>query len=259
MRMSVLVSLVATILTAIPSTVALAQPASDEGPAPTEEAFWEAADRAVRRVYGDDVRSIEWSAPARDVDTGGYAVCGTVSLHGLARALLVLSHWHRGDVAILMVTAPADPAEDPYADRHDMRWPGVVFPVSDLSAECMSLAGVGAETWRGEPFEWREPASAPVAWTEASHVTGDRSTPCALLSTEPGRRYRVRAEASLDAHLVIASDCEGTALLQWNEDSSRSDRNPTVEFEGQGRVYAVVRYRDGWVPYSLTVHEAVAE
>ncbi len=243
-----------SLLTAWMSTVALALPASDE--TPSEEEFWEAADRAVRRVYGEDVQAVAWREPARDIDTGGYAVCGTVSLRGRADQLTVLSHWHRGDMAILMVTAPANHAEDPYAARHDMKWPGVVFPTSNLEAECRSLAGIGSETWRGEPFMWREPPTLPVLWADISRTSGDRSLQCIPLSTEAGRLYRIRADATLDAHLVIASDCEGSDLLRWNEDTSTTDRNPTVEFEGQGQVYAVVGYRDGWAPYTLTVEEA---
>lgn len=259
MRSCFWTSLLATALTVWTSTATLAQPTSEDGPPPSEDEFWEAADRAVRRVYRDNVQRIEWSVPARDIDTGGYAVCGTVSLRGRVDGLPVLSHWYRGDVATLMVTAPADHAADPYADGHDMRWPGMVFPIDDLSIECASLAGEGAATWRGEPFEWREPPSAPVAWTETSRTTGELSSPCIPLSTEPGRRYRVRAESSLDAYLMIASDCAGANLLRWNEDTSPSNRNPTVEFEGRNEVYAIVNYRDSWAPYTLTVEEARQE
>ena len=247
--------LLAGLLVVGSGTDALAQAASGDGPAPTEAEFWETAERAVRRVYREDVQAIDWSAPARDIETGGYAACGIVSLRRRDDGVRVLSHWQWGDVVILMVTTPANQADDPYADRHDMRWPGMVFPTSDLTQECASLAGNGDATWKGEPFLWREPPSAPV-WRELSRITGDHTAPCTPIRAAPGRRYRVRVEAPLDAHLVIAADCAGSGIIRWNEDASAGDPNPALEFEATGEAYAIVRYRDGWAPYTLSVEEA---
>lgn len=229
-----------------------AQTSRDPGPAPTQREFYEAADRAVHRLFRSRIAEIDWREPRRGAVQGypGYVVCGDVRLSDRATPVVVMAIWNRGDIEPFFLEWRFD-GTDVFADRWDM--PMWVSPLRETPELCAAWVGEPSE-WElrpGEPFTWSEPPSWPANWRrvrdEERRLRGpdefSRFGEYVRIRTRPGRRYRVTVEASVDTSISILTDrdcAENDNVVRWNDDASSSDRNPQVEFDGQGTVYAYI-------------------
>lgn len=235
----------------------------DHGPPPAEDAFYEAADRGVRRMLGRGfVIHTNWDEPrvgtVRALGETGYIACGDVIIRGQADPLKVMAVWLRGEVRPVR----REPLEGET---------GAFWTVPFLDNICAEWVGGGGDSGQpeGERFEWGEAATEPSSWREVS--TRNRQfrarernefgglSHCVRLPTRPGRTYRVRVTSAQDLSLAVLTDRNcSSGLVVWNEDAAEDDVNPLVVVEAPGALHALVTPPAGSTPaYVLSVEEAV--
>lgn len=252
------------------ATAAAAQSGPEYGPPPTEREFYEAADRAAHRLFRSRIQRTDWREPRLGSIYGrvGYIACGDVRLRDRPEPVTIAAVWRRGDIQPLLMTWRYD-EQDPFADQADL--PMWVLPVRELPDLCSGFTGERdeAQQQEGEEFAWAPPSPFPAGWRQMRRETRrfpspdqfGRTLDCVRVRTREGRRYRVTVEAEADTSLSILTDreCSGSeSVIRWNDNASPTDRNPQVEFDGDGVVYAYVLARPGSSggAYTLTVEEA---
>lgn len=247
------------------------------GPAPTEEEFYEAADRSVHRIFGARAEKTDWREARRGylLGHGGYSACGLVRLTDRESPVTIMATWRRGDVNAVQLSWHSQ--NPPFASTWDV--PPWVDPSPYVESLCAVWTGDPAPEGlprldgprEGEAFDWSLPVASPSRWRpvrEQRRWTAPNDfgqlEECVRIRTRPGRRYRITVEATRDTSLSILTsrDCSGNDnVIRWNDNMSLTDRNSQVEIEGSGNVYAFVKARSGSSrePYTLVVEEAVEE
>lgn len=269
MRRRHCVEVLAAVLAISLAPASAAHTSRDPGPAPTQREFYEAADRAAYRIFGTRIAEIDWREPRRGAVQGypGYIVCGDVRLSGRAAPVVVMAIWRRGDIEPFFLEWRSD-GTDVFASQWDL--PMWVSPLRATPELCAAWVGEPSawELRQGERFTWSPPPPWPPNWRrvrdEERRLRGpdefSRFGECVRIRSRPGRRYRVTVEASVDTSISILTDrdCAGNDnVVRWNDDASSSDRNPQVEFDGVGAVYAYITEGIGSRPseYRLIVEE----
>lgn len=251
---SISVSLLAACATA-PAHVATLADFSDP---PSRDAFFTAAEAAVRdRLVDPESARFEWPNPVTRTTwrvpfgpvVAGYATCGQVNarnrMGGYAGRTAVSVVFNHGTVVRVDMDSSTD-------------------NVGFVAAACGNSQFV-------QNFEWAENGASTLQWSTALRHTGTiaASDPtlsdgsnyqCVSLPLETGRRYRATLSSSaFDSYLlVVANECPTGRRVAENDDFAGGVLDARSEFIGEPGMYAVVNTLRAGESGSYDLHIEIA-